>query len=249
MRTTRRALALAIAVLTAPLHARGAPGKGEAAVGTSGSSSRASGRMSGKWLDRGEPNAPAPMGNTVELGIYGGVLLPSKNHELYEEATVVQHRFKPAAFITGLRIGYMPLRFLGVEMEQGFAPSKSETGEDAPIFHMRWHLLAQLPYRFAPFVLAGGGLLGVVSRDRLLGTDVDGAFHWGLGVKAYALPWLNVRLDARHLVGPRVGDGGAASHFEILVGLGFVIGRCLGLPGRKHTSATASAGHCRGKRS
>lgn len=56
-----------------------------------------------------------------------------------------------------------------------------------------------------------------------LGSDTDGAFHWGLGVKYYAASWFALRLDVRHIVSHRYTTDGFSSHVEALLGATFVL--------------------------
>ncbi|MBK6847137.1 MAG: hypothetical protein IPG96_06180 [Proteobacteria bacterium] len=133
-----------------------------------------------------------------ELGVYLGAFFPAANHELYDFPSVLHRELERAAFEGGLRVGYLPQPWWGVEGEAGVMPSAATNGESANLYHLRAHLLAQLPYRLAPFVLAGAGLLGIESGRRAMGNDVDAAFHWGLGFRYYATPRLALRLEGRH---------------------------------------------------
>ena len=49
----------------------------------------------------------------------------------------------------------------------------SGTDKSATMWTARGHLLFQLPYRFAPFVVGGAGWLGMVSSQDAIGNDVD----------------------------------------------------------------------------
>jgi OOP family OmpA-OmpF porin len=77
-----------------------------------------------------------------------------------------------------------------------------------------------------PFIVAGGGALGVTSPDYAVGNDIDPAFHFGVGAKAYINRRFVVRLDLRDNLSPKVGlSGGAANSFEVLLGLSFTLFR------------------------
>ena len=164
--------------------------------------------------------------NLIEIGVYGGLLVPSKNHEFYENdwPPLGTQRLKTVAPDFGLRFAYLPWSFLGAEIEGGLMPTSTERGNSTMLWHVRGHLLAQYPARWAPFLVAGGGLFGASSDDPALGKDIDSEFHWGLGLKWYAHPKLLVRIDGRHIVGPRIAPGGTTSHFEALLGISYVIG-------------------------
>ncbi len=164
--------------------------------------------------------------NFWEIGAYGGLLFPPDTHEFYEVdwPPLGTRKLKTVAADLGLRVAYYPWSFLGAEVEGGLMPTTTEEGKSTMLFTVRGHVLAQYPARFAPFLVVGGGLFGANSDDPALGSDIDSAFHWGLGLKWYANPNLLVRLDGRHIVAPRIEPGGLTSHFEVLLGISWVIG-------------------------
>ena len=171
------------------------------------------------WIKRHRPTA-----HQLEGGIYGGVLLPSAEHELYDTDKPWQPYKKVAADI-GLRLGYYPLSFLGLEIEGGLMPTKlRDDSSKALLGAFRGYGLLQLPYRVAPFVLVGVGMLA--STGSSIGSDVDPALHFGGGVKFYINRLLALRLDvrdnvtARHLV-----DNGRTHHVEVLLGLSLLLNR------------------------
>ncbi|MCA9667162.1 MAG: OmpA family protein [Myxococcales bacterium] len=165
----------------------------------------------------------------VELGLYLGALFPPDEHELFDLG-VGHRRLADAAFHVGARVGYLPWSFIGAEIEGGVMPTRTENDAGAVLYTFRAHLLVQYPARFAPFAVVGGGLLGVASGDSAVGSDVDGGFHWGLGVKVYVTQWLQFRLDARHDLGGKRGPGGRQSFFEILGGASLLLGWRGGTP-------------------
>ena len=92
-------------------------------AGASAKPTAASEQPSGEpWMKRHRPTR-----NQMEAGIYGGILAPSKNHELYnpDDPAVTWQRYKKVAPDIGLRFGYYPLSFMGLELEGGIAPTKA----------------------------------------------------------------------------------------------------------------------------
>src|SRR5690606_20137850 len=169
MRNLQFPLALLLASVPATAGAQEPGADAEAAVSTDGVSSeltttttapeaeakpaaRTKSTDDTPWIKRYRPTR-----NMVELGIYGGVLLPAKDHELYNPEQPWQPYKKVAADI-GLRVGYYPLSFLGLEIEGGIAPTKTVDDGRALLGMFRGYGILQLPYRIAPFVLFGAGI-------------------------------------------------------------------------------------------
>ncbi len=173
-----------------------------------------------------------PQNNLVELGMFAGLLIPSKSHQLLDEHYTHQ-AFKDVAFDFGLRVAYLPLSFLGVEAEGAVMPTLTADDKSALLYHIRMHALLQYPARFTPFVLLGFGWMGINSQAAALGRDVDWYPHWGLGAKFFPKERIALRLDFRHIIGaskPEVASTGTtydgrASHFEVLFGVSYVLGR------------------------
>jgi len=164
-----------------------------------------------------------PERNMLEVGIFGGILLPSKQHELYDPNNAWQ-RYKGIAPDIGLRVAYYPLSFLGAEIEGAVMPTKTADDAGALMYGIRGHVIAQLPRRIAPFVLGGIGGLGT-SGDSL-GGDIDLAMHFGGGVKFFINRYLALRLDVRDNVSAAVAvENGRTNHIEILLGLSATLGR------------------------
>jgi hypothetical protein len=55
----------------------------------------------------------------LEVGGYLGALFPAKDHGLYGEGITRRARPLKTGFDVGLRIAYLPLRFVGIEAEGG----------------------------------------------------------------------------------------------------------------------------------
>jgi len=172
------------------------------------------------WIKRHRPTR-----NQIELGIYGGILLPAKDHELYnpDDASTTYQPYKTVAPDIGLRFGYYPLSFLGLEIEGGVAPTKTATSNQSAVLGMfRGYGIFQLPYRIAPFVLIGYGLMGTSG----LGKDIDPALHFGGGVKFYINDRVLLRLDVRdNATAQYRTDGGRTNHLEVLLGLSIVLNK------------------------
>jgi OOP family OmpA-OmpF porin len=117
----------------------------------------------------------------------------------------------------GARVEYYPLRFVGIGVEGGVKPTRSpELDASTAIYAVRGHVIGQLPYRFTPMLLLGGGILGNGSALPILSSS-KGAFHWGGGLKYHVNKWIAVRLDGRHVV----ADTGSSrfSVAEVTIGL------------------------------
>lgn len=253
---TARATALAVTTMVAAsAHAAG-PAKGEAegtaSVEVGGSAEAdAEGTSSRRYTERGQaPNRDKwiyrwrPRNNMGEVGAYGGVWFPSKHLELFEtDADLPDQGFQRLNLVApevGIRGGYYPLWFFGIELEGGVMPTKTrDTDASALAWTVRGHLVGQIGlWSITPFLLVGSGVLGVASDDPPdgLGQDQDVTIHFGGGVKFYINRWIQLRLDVRNIASNRRGVGeGLTSSPEILLGLSVTLGRGQkrkGRPGR-----------------
>lgn len=179
-----------------------------------------------KWIKRWPPTR-----NMVELGVYGGIFLPSTEIELFEpmpgRPDMGFREFKRVAFDVGGRVGYYPVRFFGLEVEGGAMPSQTTADTRALMYHARGHLVAQLArYSVVPFILAGPSGLGVASDSNAVGNDIDLGAHFGGGVKFFFSRRTMMRLDLHNTLTARRGLGeGVANSFEVLLGLSITLGR------------------------
>jgi len=183
--------------------------------------------------DAGEKNEPwikrhRPVRNQMELGIYGGIMLPNSQHELYDPSVnsgLDWQSYKKIAPDIGLRFGYYPLSFLGLEVEGGVLPTKLRDGSDKALLGtFRGYGVLQLPYRIAPFAVIGFGVMG--TNGSRIGNDVDPALHFGGGVKFYINRLLALRLDVRDNVTAQYQiDAGRTHHVEVLLGLSLLLNR------------------------
>ena len=173
-----------------------------------------------------------PERNMVELGIFGGLFIANKQHDLYQASTTPGEQIKRPSADLGLRLGFYPLSFLGVEAEFAAIPAKylagpMGAGGSGFIYGVRGHAILQLPmYRVVPFILGGYGALGVSSAAAVAGKDIDPVGHFGGGVKYYFNRWLGIRLDLRGLIGAEAMQRvGASPHFETTLGLILTLNR------------------------
>lgn len=200
---------------------------------TEGKPSASKDRGEIRWIERW-----APERHTFDLGIVAGLFFPSTIHELYE---VDENRFdlgfKRLDRVTaevGGRLGYYPLRFLGIELEGAIMPTTtpgalSESGTQADLETIVWrvggHVLGQLPWHsIAPFVTLGASAMGVSSDREALGSDIDPSFDYGVGFKIFVNRHASVRFDLRDSLA--AGRNDVLSHnVHALVGLTFTLGR------------------------
>lgn len=172
----------------------------------------------------------APTAGMFEIGLLAGLYLPPEDHELYDSTLGPQRPFESIAPAMGLRLAIFPMDWFGLEAEGLYMPTSIERGPRVNVFQIGGHLIAQLPGRFTPFILAGASSLLLDSRGRELGADADAAFHWGVGAKYYLNRWWALRVDGRHVLTAGEEDdatstGGVSSHFEVLGGLSLTLGR------------------------
>jgi outer membrane protein OmpA-like peptidoglycan-associated protein len=159
----------------------------------------------------------------IELGIYGGAFFADNDHALYERGVGIAHkRINDAAFHIGGRFSYLPIPYVGVEVEGGVMPTAAN-GQDILLYTIRGHIIGQYPARFSPFAVLGGGALGVSSDNNALGSNTDFDIYFGLGAKFYATHWLALRVDGRYNLTVQ-RKSGFVGHFEALAGVSFVLG-------------------------
>ncbi|MBN1607341.1 MAG: OmpA family protein [Polyangiaceae bacterium] len=167
-----------------------------------------------------------PQNNLFEVGIFGGLFFPAKNHELGDPTQPLAPYAKVAPEL-GLRLAFFPLSFAGLEAEGAVMPTHTKRDDaKAGLWAVRGHVVAQLPLAsIVPFVVVGGGALGTSSDT--LGTDNDPAFHFGAGVKMPVDDFVSVRLDLRDTLAQKGNaKNGAQTHFpEALLGLTFTLDR------------------------
>jgi outer membrane protein OmpA-like peptidoglycan-associated protein len=197
-----------------------------AGASTSGKVETRDKRKDVKWIKRW-----APERNMGEIGIYGGLFIPARRLELFQPDNALPDMgYKPLRKINGefgARVGYYPIRFLGLELEGGAMLARTTNDDRATLYHVRGHLVAQLGlWSVTPFVLAGISGLGVSSSRGSVGKDIDMGFHFGGGLKIYASRWIAFRVDVRDtLTAGRGIDEGVIHNVEALLGLSITLGR------------------------
>jgi outer membrane protein OmpA-like peptidoglycan-associated protein len=175
----------------------------------------------------GPPWGTAPM--SFELGVYWGAFIPSKKHELYkaDDADVNYQRLEFVTPELGLRLAWFPHEVFGLEVEGALLPSQTrQTDEGVNLWTARGHVILQAPTKtVVPFILGGGGVIGLSSASDVLGNDIDGAVHFGAGLKGYVSKNLALRLEGRGSVANGYGADTLALHWEGLLGASVVLGR------------------------
>ena len=186
---------------------------------------RLSKRRDRKWLHRW-----APENNTFEGGIFAGIMIPARDLELFEaDRDLPRQGFRTLGRVApeiGGRLGYYPIRWVGIEAEGGAMPTRAG-GESATLWAVRGHVVGQLGmWSITPFALVGAGAFGVASSRASVGNDVDAGLHLGLGLKAYLTRRAMIRLDLRDIITTRRGVAkGATNTLEVLLGVSIVLGR------------------------
>jgi Outer membrane protein beta-barrel domain len=158
-----------------------------------------------------------PENNLFELGVFGGAIFPSSDHNLRYQA--YPQREYAVGTEVGARLGYYPLSFLGIEAEAMAAGSKiKHTETSAALYAGRAQIVLQAPLPYvSPFLLVGVGRLGAISRT--MANDSDPAWHFGVGAKVPFNHLLGMRIDARDTLTERTQQDGQAHTFELLLSL------------------------------
>jgi len=180
-----------------------------------------------------------PLPLALELGVYVGLADFAGQHNLQDLEVVLApdsqygHQSLNTGIDLGLRAGFFPLSFLGVEGELGVIPTKTALDDrSATVWTYRAHLVGQYPgYRLVPFVVLGLGGMTVKSHPDTLGTDSDPEMHWGLGAKWAFNEYVSARFDFRdslmqkNMLLSNVQDGDLVHNIELLLGASFTLGR------------------------
>jgi OOP family OmpA-OmpF porin len=202
-----------------------APADAAAAPAVPAASPTTPDRPAERWIQRFRPRAR----HRLEFGVYGGAFFPNRAHELYQP-DLPWRAYGRAAPAFGVRAAYLPIPYVGAELEAGVMPVAIEgimadlDGGRGTLYAVRGHVIGQLPLAsVVPFVLIGGGGLG--SRSDLLGRDIDLASHFGGGVKIFVHRYVGIRLDVRGTVTSRYSTTGSrVVHPEVLLGVVIPLG-------------------------
>lgn len=163
-----------------------------------------------------------------EVRLFAGAAFFDDDHELFEPSVERPSPlpFETAAFDVGLGLGYYFTSFFGVEAEfASMFPKVQNNTDNVVIFNPRAHLIFQIPNRFAPFVLVGGGFhalnSNIIGDSNILGNDVDGELHWGAGLKLFLTNNHILRVEGRQVITEAYvpqpsDDNDVALNYEVL---------------------------------
>jgi outer membrane protein OmpA-like peptidoglycan-associated protein len=207
----------------------GALGSPAAAQQAQGAAQLTSSSAAGNALVTGDADdGLEPRGNLWEVGLFGGLLFLSDNNALHDPTQPYADFEKPSPEV-GVRIAYLPLSFVGAEGEFMGAAAELQNGDGAITWAGRGHLLFQVPtHSVSPFVLIGGGRMGIISDAS--GNDSDPELHFGGGLKINLHRKIALRLDVRDNITKQRPDTGTAHNLEALAGLSLVFGRPAPVP-------------------
>jgi hypothetical protein len=169
--------------------------------------------------------APTPSDGAFEAGVFAGGFFPSEDHEFYDWETATHEELDAVGPDLGVRLGFYPLRYVGIEGEADLLPFGTESGGRALLWGARAQVVAQFPARVTPFLLAGFGAMGVSSDRTDLDSDVDKVGHIGIGTKLAVNRWLALRADGRMLRAPAAGTDEGTNHFAFLLGASMTLDR------------------------
>ena len=122
----------------------------------------------------------------------------------------------------GARLGYALGRYFLLEAEFLAIPTQlQQKPAQVLAYEGRGHVLFRWPFgvgdRFQPFILAGGGFVGVRPDPGLpLHSDIQGAFHAGAGMRFDLNRWVGLRLDGRTVLLPETKTPSFTQDFEVL---------------------------------
>lgn len=156
-----------------------------------------------------ETAAPAPRPHAIEVGVVSGAFVPAVGPTSMDTSA-------ESGLSVGLRLGYFPLTFFGLEGEAVHLASRLGS-DDVGGYAARGHMTFQLPGRLTPFLLGGTGVLG---RPTELDPESSLAAHWGGGLRWYTHGNVHVRLDVRHIV---AFAAETRQDVEATLGIGFTL--------------------------
>jgi outer membrane protein OmpA-like peptidoglycan-associated protein len=122
----------------------------------------------------------------------------------------------------GARLGYALSRHFLLEAEFLAMPTQLvEKSAQVLVYTGRGHVLFRWPFgkgdRFQPFILAGGGAIGVRPDPGLaLRSEVLGSFHAGAGMRFDLNRWVGLRFDGRVVLLPEAKTPTFTQDYEVL---------------------------------
>jgi hypothetical protein len=121
--------------------------------------------------------------------------------------------------VVGARAALWPTDRVGIEVELDMIAAASGGGGRSPVLGCRGHLAFRMlrDGRFGLGAVVGGGAMTLLRGRGDAEPDTDSAAHWGLGFSVALARGLELRLDARHLLGP-ARDAGFAHMFQLDLG-------------------------------
>jgi hypothetical protein len=148
-----------------------------------------------------------------ELGVVGGAFVPA----VAGPSAVTP--FRSVGLDFALRFGVRALETLAFEIEMGHVALRAEDKSELSAYSFGGQAVLEYPSFVAPFVLAGGGAMGLPSNaDDALGSPTP-SLHWGAGIKHRLADEVSTRAEGRHVIG---FDG--RHHAEALLSVAFLFG-------------------------
>jgi outer membrane protein OmpA-like peptidoglycan-associated protein len=168
-------------------------------------------------------------GGDLDFGLFTGVVIPGANHELFSPTTAHYKSLNPGPALGG-RASFHPHDLLATEGELYGAVGSAPDAGAALIYALRAQLLflppLTLPADMEPFLAAGIGDIGISSSNEVLGSDMDWAFHLGLGTLVPVSEKLGLRFDVRYLLADRnISLSTPGGHTEVLIGMNYRIAK------------------------
>ena len=158
----------------------------------------------------------------VYLGFGAGANLVLSDWDLDETDTAGRPQSAESSALFELRLGLDLLGWLSLEAGAGYLPLSA--GEDE-VDALHLHASARFPFArdtIEPYLMVGVGAFMNPDGDR--GADQDPAVHYGGGVAIGLADWLDLRVEARHLMSD--GLEAALSHkLSLTAGLDFQLWR------------------------
>lgn len=167
------------------------------------------------WSARAADGLPHP---GLYVGLHGGYDLVLGDWDLHENTDA--GLAPDSGFIGGLRLGVQLTHWLGVEAGLALVPLATEVSGielSGVALGLRGDLLLS-PFEgaWSPHLLAGAGAYHLASGD--YGDDTDWEVHWGLGLRGMLTDFLDVRVEARHVLTDS-SKSGLASNLELTAGV------------------------------